>query len=67
MEELKSCPFCGAKAHAVYDTVITGRDANGIHEEYCVCIYCENCPAQMRTKTKYLAVQKWNRRSENEC
>ena len=62
MDELKPCPFCGGKAHAVWNAIIKVRNGSGTHDERGVCIYCENCPVEMRTTMKNLAFQMWNRR-----
>ena len=62
MIELKPCPFCGGEAHAVWNAIIKVRDGSGTHDERGVCIYCENCPVEMRTTMKNLAFQMWNRR-----
>ena len=62
MEELKPCPFCGANAYAVWNAIVIERNGSGTHEERGACIYCENCPAEIRTASKHLAVEMWNRR-----
>lgn len=66
MEELKPCPFCGAAAHIIWNAIVKVRNGSGVHEEIDVCIYCENCPVEMRmmrTTAKYLAIEMWNRRA----
>lgn len=54
MEELKRCPFCGGKAETV----------GGKTEEEVAWVYCKQCYAESGTyKTKALAIQAWNRRT----
>ena len=63
MEQVKPCPFCGADAHIIWNAIVKVRNGSGVHEERGVCIYCENCPVEMRTTNKHLAVEMWNRRT----
>lgn len=63
--ELKPCPFCGANAHIIWNAIVKVRNGSGVHEERGVCIYCENCPVEMRTTAKNLAVEMWNRRDDS--
>ena len=56
------CPFCGGNANAVWNAVVTVRNGSGTHQETGVCIYCENCPVEIRTTMKHLAFEMWNRR-----
>ena len=62
-EKLKPCPFCGAAAHIIWNAIVKVRNGSGVHEERGVCIYCENCPVEMRTTAKHLAIEMWNRRA----
>lgn len=59
---LKPCPFCGGEAHIVWNSIVKVRDGSGSHEERGVCIYCDNCPAEIRTTEKNLAKEMWNKR-----
>ena len=63
-EELKPCPFCGGNALAVWNAKIPVKDGSGLmHEEQGACVFCDNCPAQIRTTEKHLIVEMWNRRA----
>ena len=64
MDDLKPCPFCGGQAHAVWNAQIKVRNGTGTHTGIGVCIYCENCDAEIRTTQTHLAKEMWNRRAK---
>lgn len=62
MAELKPCPFCGSNAYIVYNAIVKVRYGDRVAEEKGACIYCDNCPCEMRTTNTHLIIDMWNRR-----
>lgn len=54
MDKLKPCPFCGGEA---YIEII----CNGLVE-----VRCKGCYASVPAKYQNKAVERWNRRADNE-
>lgn len=61
MSNLKSCPFCSEDV---------GVEEGWDGDEYCVHLYCKDCPAEMivygadKDEAWKHAEESWNRRSE---
>lgn len=65
MIELKTCPFCGAKAEIIRDKTFNAETGEALTEPMWF-VWCTKCSALVSGETEDDAIHYWNRRANND-